>query len=146
MTETTLQRHWIEAGHLIDLEVPEPEVEHVLTAVRRVIRLQHGDFEAVSFASCPGTQRFRVLPGARNAATDDVVTVPCVSLRFFVPGDDDALGAVMSALYDVHPYEEPVIYIQAVRRGRHIAGADEDNPNRFWNRETPDWVPEPHRN
>lgn len=144
MTET--DRYWIEAGHLVDVEVPQTDVEALLTAVCRVWPLMHGDFEAVSFASHPGTQRFRVLPGARNAPTEAVVDVACVSLRFFVPGEGGVLSGVMSALYDVHPYEEPVIYIQDTRRGRHKRGADDNNPNRFWNRPMPDWVPEPHRN
>ena len=76
----------------------------------------------------------------------EVVDVACVSLRFFVPSEKGVLSAVLSGLYDVHPYEEPVIYVHDVRRGRHRRGADDDNPNRFWNRPTPDWVPEPHQN
>ena len=144
MIET--DRYWIETGHLVDVEVPQAEAEAILAAVGRVCPLKHGDFEAVSFASHPCTQRFRVLPGARNASTEAVVEVVCVSLRFFVPSEEGVLSAVLSALYDVNPYEEPVVYVHDVRRGRHRRGADDDNPNRFWNRPTPDWVPEPHQN
>ena len=142
----TVRTYWLEAGQLVDVEVPEAELDRLIAGVCAVAGLQHGQYEAVSFASTPGVQRFRVLDTARNAATKDVVDVPCVSWRFFVAGGEAALEQVLEAIYDTHPYEEPVIYVHNVRRGRHVAGTGDDNPNRFWNRPSANWVPDAHRN
>jgi hypothetical protein len=57
----------------------------------------------------------------------------------------DTLERLIGAIYAAHPYEEPVILVSAGVRTRHITGIDEDNPNRFWNRPTEDWVPTEHR-
>lgn len=142
----TARQYWMETGHLVDVEVPEAELDRLLAGICGVVPLRHGEYEAVTFTSAPGVQRFRVLETARNAATQDAVAVPCVSLRFFLAEDCGALEKVLDALYDLHPYEEPVIYVHAVSRGRHVAGAGDDNPNRFWNRPAADWVPDAHRN
>ena len=51
------------------------------------------------------------------------------------------LKEVVTAIYQAHPYEEPIIFIQNCLRTLRIRGADIDNPNRFWNRQGVDWVP-----
>ena len=52
---------------------------------------------------------------------------------------------VLRSIYASHPYEEPVVFVETCVRTLHIRGVDEDNPNRFWNNEAEDWVPEEHR-
>jgi hypothetical protein len=138
-------RYWSEPGQLVVVEVPEVRVEAVLDAVIAVHPLTHGDYDRVSFAAATGQQMFRARNGARNAATDDVMTVPCQRISFFVGTDEAALGAVMDAIYAAHPYEEPVIYLMPTTRMRAVRGSDDANPNRFWNGTAEDWVPKPHR-
>lgn len=104
-----------------------------------------GDYDHVAFESQPGRQHFRSLPGGRNAPTAAAVEVPCVELAFFLPADPPLAARVIEALYDAHPYEEPVILLTDCVRTLHIRGLDEDNPARFWNRPNADWVPEGHR-
>ncbi|MEO0401667.1 MAG: hypothetical protein AAF214_04765 [Pseudomonadota bacterium] len=131
-----------QSGHIITVQVPEAETDRLLTAITAVDPLGYGDYDSVAFASQPGTQSFRALGTGRNAATSDVVTVACVELSFFCASEP---APVIKAIYDAHPYEEPVIFVTASTRSLHITGMDEDNPNRFWNRPTPDWVPKEHR-
>jgi len=134
-------RFTAQQGYRITVEVPPGEDPAILDAIRAADPLSWGDYDAVSFQTAPGQQNFRALGTGRNPATEDVVAVPCLALTFFTI----APVRVIEAIYAVHPYEEPVIYAAAVIRTQHIRGLDEDNPNRFWNRETPDWVPDAHR-
>jgi len=55
------------------------------------------------------------------------------------------LARLIEAIYAAHPYEEPVIFVQPCLRTQHIRGQDENNPNRFWNAPTADWIPTEHR-
>ncbi len=138
-------RYWSEWGHLMVIEVPEARAEQVIAAIVAVDPLQHGDYDRVTFASAAGQQSFRPRDGARNMATDDVMTVPCQRLSFFVRTDEAAMAAVLGAVYAAHPYEEPVIYLQPTVRMRAVRGSDDANPNRFWNGAAEEWVPAPHR-
>ena len=141
----TCERFTHEWGHRILVQVPLPHVDAVLDAVLGCCDLRYGDYDSVSFQTAEGIQRFRSLPGGRNRPTDHVVQVPCVEISFFVPDHGGDLLTVLRAIYDVHPYEEPVVNIVKCARTRHIRGLDEDNPNRFWNRKAESWIPEPHR-
>ena len=65
--------------------------------------------------------------------------------RFLLRVMPDIYLTVVEAIYDIHPYEEPVIYVAAVTRTLHVRYMDEDNPNRFRNNASEDWVPKEHR-
>ncbi|WP_147127170.1 hypothetical protein [Shimia ponticola] len=136
-------RYTVETGLLIHLQVPEPAVQAVCAHIRTVTSMTYGDYDAVQFQTAPGRQSFRALGHGRNAPTADIVHVPCVEVSFFIT--ERELDATLRAIYHAHPYEEPVIYAQPTLRSLHIRGLDEDNPNRFWNQSTPDWVPDEHR-
>jgi hypothetical protein len=134
-----------ESGLRLFVQVPQARVQALLQAITDCAPLGWGDYDQVSFATCNGVQRFRSLGSGRNAATKAAVDVPCCELSFFLPDGEAQLETVLRAIYAAHPYEEPVIFVSPVMRTLHIRGQDEDNPNRFWNRESEDWVPEPHR-
>jgi len=136
-------RYTTETGFLILFQVPEPAADAVCAHIRTVTPMIYGDYDAVQFQTAPGRQSFRAFGHGHNAATSDIVHVPCVEVSFFI--DAPALDATLKAIYHAHPYEEPVIYAQPTLRSLHIRGLDEDNPNRFWNQTTPDWVPDEHR-
>ena len=136
-------RFQTDRGLRIIVQVPAEEADRLRAAILATDALQWGDYDRVSFESLPGSQHFRSLGTGRNAATRDTVTVPCVELSFYL--DTDRALPVLEAIHDAHPYEEPVVFVQACVRTRHIRGRDEDNPNRFWNRPAGDWVPAEHR-
>ena len=136
-------RYTSETGVLIILQIPQDAAERVCAHIQTVNPMAYGDYDAVQFQTAQGQQSFRALGHGRNVATSDVVQVPCVEISFFTT--ESLLDATIRAIYHAHPYEEPVIYALPVLRSLHIRGLDEDNPNRFWNQPTPDWVPDEHR-
>lgn len=134
-----------ENGLQIVVQVPETHAQKIVDAVLTEDDLKYGDYDCVTFRTAPGIQQFRSLGSGRNAATADVVEVPCLALSFFL-GDGEAKAVqALKRIYSSHPYEEPVVFVQPCVRTLHIRGLDEDNPNRFWNNEAEDWVPEEHR-
>ncbi len=138
-------RFTTQPGYVVTTQTPEVCVKVIMDAVVACHDLKYGDYDQVAFRTSPGVQQFRSLPGGRNAPTEEAVTIPCVELSFFVPNDQAVLTAVLKAIYDTHPYEEPVIFVKESLRTLHIAGLDEDNPNRYWNWEDDPWTPEQNR-
>lgn len=130
-----------ESGYRIHVQIPQERVAEFERHLQRVTPLTYGDYDRVMFKTALGDQSFRALGHVRNRATKDTVNVPCVEVSFFVGEDADHLSQVIEAIYDIHPYEEPVIFVAPVTRSLHIRGMDEDNPNRFWNSASADWVP-----
>ena len=145
LPEIVSERFTTEEGLRVFVQVPDPHAEEIIAAVCAQNALVYGDYDSVSYTGAPGVQRFRSLGSGRNPARANTVTVGCVELSFFLPCDSAAAREVISAIYDAHPYEEPVILVQPCLRTRHVRGMDEDNPNRFWNRAPQDWVPDEHR-
>lgn len=147
MTQTNIpsDRFNTEPGFRLTVQVPEARVHHLVNAIRTQDPLSYGDYEAVSFRTAAGVQQFRSLGGGRNIPNDVVDDVPCVELSVFLPDDTALVGRVIEAVYNTHPYEEPVIFVTQCQRTTHIRGQDEDNPNRFWNAPAEDWLPKKFR-
>lgn len=145
MPETASPRYTTQAGTRLLIQVPQAEADRVLAAILSVTSLPWGDYDQVAFWTAPGVQQFRSCPGGVNRASERAVEVPCVELQVFIGASAEDLDPVLRAIYDSHPYEEPVIQMIPAVRSLHIRGLDEDNPNRFWNRPAADWVPAIHR-
>ncbi|MFB9149826.1 hypothetical protein [Roseovarius ramblicola] len=145
MRDRGFGRYRVETGLRILVQLPVEALPRVEAAVLGADPLAHGDYDRVSFHSAAGVQRFRSCGGGRNRATEDTVEVDCIEWQVFTTARGAALDALIRAIYATHPYEEPVIHLVPAQRCRHRRGMDEDNPNRFWNRDTADWVPPAHR-
>lgn len=141
----TNPRFQTEQGFRVTVQVPELHSQKIIDAVLAVANLKYGDYDRVTFSTDSGSQQFRSLGSGRNAATDDVMAVPCVEVSFFLPDDEADTIKVFTQVYAAHPYEEPVIFVAPCLRCLHVRGTDEDNPNRFWNSDPEDWVPHEHR-
>ena len=138
-------RFTIEQGTRLLIQVPQQAAARLLQAILAQEPLHWGDYDQVAYTSSTGVQQFRTLPQARNRATAQAVTVDCVELQIFVPKQGQDLEPLLCAIYYAHPYEEPVIQLIPAARSLHGRGQDEANPNRFWNQEAADWVPDIHR-
>ncbi|SEP55957.1 hypothetical protein [Thalassovita taeanensis] len=145
-TDTTKPAFTLHPAFHVTVQRPEAHLPEVLEAVQAVDPLTYGFYDQVSFATTPGVQRFRSCPGGRNPASETAMQVPCTELSFAVLDTDPAhLNQVLQAIFDSHPYEEPVIFVTQATYTRHVPGTGLDAPAKFWNRDTPDWVPATHR-
>jgi hypothetical protein len=131
-----------ENGLRIIVQVPDTHAQKIIDAVLMHDALKYGDYDRVTYRTAPGSQQFRSQGSGRNKATEKVVEVPCLEVSFFLGSDDTKAVKVLKDIYSVHPYEEPVIYVYRCVRTLHIRGMDEENPNRFWNSEVAEWVPQ----
>ncbi len=124
----------------VSVMVPDENAQSVMDAVLEVTDLKYGDYDKVMFKSAAGVQSFRSLGTGRNKATGKIVNVPCCEVVFTIPANEDLSARVLEAVFDKHPYEEPVIHITQTTRTLHHRGLDEDNPHRFWN-SVVNWLP-----
>ena len=145
LPELKNDRFLTDRGLRIVVQVPDRHAGEIVDAVLAETALTYGDYDCVTFTSSPGVQSFRSLGSGRNVATSTAVEVACVELSFFLPEGDALVLKVLRAIYATHPYEEPVIFVEPCIRTLNVRGADDDNPNRFWNRPAEDWVPAEHR-
>ncbi|WP_299982673.1 hypothetical protein [uncultured Ruegeria sp.] len=134
-----------ETGVRVIVQVPETHVQKIMDAILAEDALTYGDYDSVAYQAALGQQQFRSTGRGRNASTPSAVKVPCVEVSFFLSGDASNTTKVLKAIYETHPYEEPVILVSQCLRTLHIRGLDEDNPNRFWNGDAEEWVPEAHQ-
>ncbi|MFQ5760909.1 MAG: hypothetical protein ACE5HM_08025 [Acidiferrobacterales bacterium] len=123
----------LEEQYLVRVQIPTNDVSRVLEAIINVCPLRYGNYEQVAFRYNAGTQQFKSLEASKLGETD-LTYVPCDEISFTVPKSDRTITAVIEAIFESHPYEEPVILIQEVMRTRFKYGQTKDNPNKWWNR------------
>lgn len=121
------------AEYLVHVQIPPDEVARVLAAITSITPLKYGNYEQVAFRSNTGTLQFKSLEGSKPGATD-LFQLPSDEISFSLPQDDQILAAVIEAIFESHPYEEPVILIQPVMSTRFKYGTAKDNPNKWWHR------------
>jgi len=104
----------LQGENLVPMQIPPEDVPRVLTAITRVTSLRYGRYEGVAprkqrdttFRSSTGTLQFKPLAGSKEGETD-LYQLPSDEISFTVPDDEEALAAVIEAIYESHPYEEP---------------------------------------
>ena len=92
--------------HALVVYVPDSHAQDVLAAIGDAGAGRLGDYSHCSFTA-PGTGRFTPLPGARPfiGTQGEPEEVPEVRIECVV--EEDMLDAVVQALRQAHPYEEP---------------------------------------
>lgn len=128
----------IEHGYLFRVQIPTDDVSAVLDAIVEVSSLRYGNYEQVAFRSSTGSQQFKPLEGSMPGETG-LITISCDEISFTVPKNDETVAAVIEAIFQSHPYEEPVILIQEVMSTRFKYGQSADNRRKWWNRPEVDW-------
>ena len=119
--------------YLVRVQIPPDDVSQVLAEITTVAPLRYGKYEQVVFRSNTGTLQFKPLHGSKPGETD-LIQVPCIEVAFTAPKDDQLIASIIEAIFESHPYEEPVILIQAVMSSRFKYGSTKDNPNKWWHR------------
>jgi hypothetical protein len=113
-------------GNHVRVQIPTDDVSAVLDAVVELSSLRYGSYEQVAFTTNAGSQQFKPLEGSKPGDTD-LITISCNEISFTVPKNDETVAAVIEAIFQSHPYEEPVILIQEVMSTRFKYGKTEDN-------------------
>jgi hypothetical protein len=128
----------IEMGYLVRVQIPADDVSRVLESITQVSPLRYGNYEQVAFRYNAGTLQFKPLEGSQDGDID-LIHVACDEISFYLPKNEKMLAAVIEAIFESHPYEEPVILIQEVLSTRFKYTGTKDNPNKWWNRPEEDW-------
>jgi hypothetical protein len=137
LTQLETESASIVAEYLVRVQIPPEDVSRVLAAITSIAPLRYGKYEHVAFRSNTGTLQFKPLEGSKPVETD-LLQLPSDDISFTLPQDDQIVAAVIEAIFESHPYEEPVILIQPVMSTRFKYGAMNDNPNKWWHRPEPD--------
>lgn len=129
----------MEPQWLVSFQAPVQDVDRIFERITEVISLQHGKTDKNAYRAPSGIEYYRPLEGTPTGAEDEVRKRPNVDeVRFVIPRDQDVASKVIEAIYEVHSYYEPVIYVQEVLRSCCKGLDDSDNPHRWWNK-SGDW-------
>lgn len=97
----------IEGEYLARVQTPPDDISRVLGAITGVSPLRYGRYEQVAFRSNTGTLQFKPLEGSKEGATE-LIVVPCDEISLTIPQNEGTISAVIEAIFESHPYEEPV--------------------------------------
>ena len=110
---------------LFRVQIPADDVAQVLDAIINVTPLRYGNYEQVAFRCCRGIQQYKPLVGSKTGEAE-LIHILCDEISFTVPKHDEIITAVIDALFENHPHEEPVILIQEVMCTRFKYGQMKD--------------------
>ena len=105
----------------------------------QVYPLRYGRYQRNASISAPAMETAQ--PEADSTTTTHKVgyvageteTYPMVELKISIKRDFNVLEEVMNVIYNVHHYEEPVIFLREDWASRAAYNPDNTNPNRWWN-------------
>ncbi len=96
---------------LFRVQIPAGYVDKVLEAIINITPLRYGNYEQVAFRYRTGTQQYKPLAGSKTGEAE-LIHIPCDEMSFTLPKHDELITAVIDAIFESHPHEEPVILIQ----------------------------------
>jgi hypothetical protein len=137
ITKLETESSAIEGEYLARVQTPPDDVSRVLAAITNASPLRYGKYELVAFRSNTGTLQFKPLEGSKPVATE-LIYLPCDEISFTVPQDEGTIAAVIEAIFESHPYEEPVVLIQPVMSTRFKYTSTSYNPNIWWHQSKQD--------
>ncbi len=118
----------------VTFQAPSGDVDRVFDAIKAVVPLIQGKTDQNAYRAAPGFEYYRPLAGTPTGAETDTRHRPGVEeVSFFLPRNPADLNAVIEAIYEVHSYYEPVIYVTEALRSLCKGLDDADNPHRWWN-------------
>jgi hypothetical protein len=123
-------------AYIVSVNVPFDAAERVMNKITDSVPLKYGSYDHVAFRSATGVEQFRPLKGSRAGEQPGLSEVPTYRITFAIPEDDDTLHKVVAAVRYAHPYEEPVLHVEAGWMSQANHDGEESNPNRWWNKPT----------
>jgi hypothetical protein len=127
------------AMFLVTVQAPVEDVARILKAVIDIEPLVMGKYDSNAFITASGLEHYRPRQGAVAGIEDTPRQRPGVcEICFQLPLDQNRLSDITEAIFQVHSYQEPVIFVREVLASRSKGLDDSKNPNRWWNT-TGDW-------
>ena len=81
-----------------------------------------------------GTLQFKALQDSIEGGSE-LYQLPGQQVSFTFPAHEELLAALIEAIYESHPYEQPPILVQPLCSTRFKYAAGGHNPNKCWHRE-----------
>lgn len=123
----------------VEVQTLPADADRILDAIVAVHPLAYGRYERNASISATGKETARPTAGTTtDLHVDDfepggTETYPMVELKLSVPRDPDVLRRVMTAIREVHHYEQPVVFVRDDWASRASYDPTSDNPYRWWN-------------
>lgn len=123
----------------LEIQTLPEDTDRILDAVVTVYPLAYGRYERNASISAVGKETARPPAGSTTDTHSpgftpgDTETYPMVELKLTIERDLATLAKVMSAVLEVHHYEEPVIFVREDWVSRANYDPNSTNPHRWWN-------------
>lgn len=103
----------LKSVYRITVFIPPYSVESLRASLRATGALAYGEYADVMWISTPGEECFTPRAGSVPTVGSTHEATHCESTRvvFSIPQDKSRLEAVMEAISSVHPWEEPVVFV-----------------------------------
>ena len=123
----------------LEIQIPETDADRILDEIMTVHTLSYGRYERN--ASVSGIGKETAVPQGNSTTTThkqgyklgEAETYPMVELKISIERDLAVLEQVMDVIHDVHPYEEPVVFLSENWTSRASYDPNSNNLNRWWN-------------
>jgi hypothetical protein len=124
---------------LLAMQAPVGDVDRIMAEVTKIAPLVIGKYDSNAYQSAEGIERYRPLQGAAAGAETELRRrTGTVEVSLELPEDEELVGRVIEAIFQVHSYQEPIIRLQNIFTSRSKGLDDRKNPHRWWNT-TGDW-------
>ena len=136
-TSLKLVPHW-----KITFAAPTDDIDRIFEKISSEVPLVHGKTDHNAYLHSVGYEYYRPLQGTPTGAEEEVRKRPGVNqMHIVIPQNKDELDKVIEAIFAVHSYYEPPIYIESILRSETKGVDDSNNPHRWWNT-SGDWKKE----
>lgn len=129
----------LEAVWTLEIQTLAEDVDRILDAVMVVHPLGYGRYRRNASVSAVGYETSQPMAGSTTDThvsafkPGDTEAYPMVELKISIERDQAVLEKVMSAILEVHHYEQPVIFVREAWASRAAYNPNRDNPHRWWN-------------
>ena len=121
--------HW-----KVTFAAPQEDVDRIFEEIIKVAPLKQGKTDRNAYLHSLGHEYYRPLVGTPTGAEDETRKRPGVNqMHVVIPQDRQLLEDVIEAIFAVHSYYEPPIYVEPLLRSETKGVDDSDNPHRWWN-------------
>ena len=123
----------------LSFQAPVEDIDRIFERIAEITPLAQGKTDKNGYRSATGYEYYRPREGTPTGAEDELRRRPGADeMSIFIPREQALLEQIIDAIYEVHCYYEPLIFVADVLRSETVGLDDSDNPHRWWNKDG-DW-------